>query len=105
MTFNYTGKKINKMQSSSDNMYKLAGVMQATYWWLAIFCLPDVIQNHVLDENCHRFQYKSHKQMHVDVVSRAVQLPARADKLLDDLKQEGKATCIVHFINSLWLNP
>lgn len=47
---------------------------------MAIVCLPDVIQNHVLDENSHSFQYERHKQVHVDVVPCAVQLPVKEDK-------------------------
>lgn len=60
--------------------------MCRTHRRLAIVHLPDIIQNHVLDENCHGFEYERHKQMHVDVVSRAVQLPVKADEQNVDLK-------------------
>ena len=54
--------------------------IQATHRWLAMVCLPDAVQKHVLDENSHSFQYERHKQIHVDVVSCAVQLPVIEDK-------------------------
>lgn len=43
--------------------------------------LPDIIQDHILDENSYGFQYKRHKQMHVDVVSCAVQLPVKETQM------------------------
>lgn len=57
--------------------------VQRTHRWLAIVCLPDLIQNHVLYENSHSFKYKRHKQMHVDVVSCAVQLSVKETKYMD----------------------
>lgn len=49
--------------------------VQRTHGRLA--ALHNVKHNHVLDENCHGFQYEGHKQVHVDVVSCAVQLPVK----------------------------
>lgn len=46
---------------------------------MAFLRLPDLVQNHVLDEDRHGFQDKRHEQMDVDVVSGAVQLPAEAE--------------------------
>lgn len=47
---------------------------------MAFLRLPDLVQNHVLDENRHGFQDERHEQMDVDVVSGAVQLPVEAEK-------------------------
>lgn len=78
-TFDHAGKKIMiKSRASGEPLG--APSVQRTHRWLAIVCLPDIIQNHILDENRHSFQYERQKQMHVDVVSRAVQLPVTADK-------------------------
>lgn len=37
--------------------------------------LKDVIQNQVFHKDCYGLQDEGHKQVHVDVVSRAVQFP------------------------------
>lgn len=47
-----------------------------THRSLAIFCFTNVVQDHILNENSHRFKDEGHKQMNVNVVSGAVQLPA-----------------------------
>lgn len=70
------GRKSIKHSNKTD---MLASVRR-THRWLAIVRLADVIQNHILDENSHGFQYERHKQMHVDVVSRAVEFSVKADK-------------------------
>lgn len=51
----------------------------STHSGLAFLHLPDLVQNHVLDENRHGFQDERHEQMDVDVVPGAVQLPVGAD--------------------------
>lgn len=42
--------------------------------------LPDLVQNHVFDENRQGLQDERHEQMDVDVVPGAVQLPAAAEQ-------------------------
>ena len=54
--------------------------LRRTHRRLAVFRLPHVVQNHVLDENRHSFQDESQKQMYVDVVSCAMQLSVKANK-------------------------
>lgn len=54
--------------------------VQRTHGRLAAVSLHNVKHNHVLDENRHSFQYERHKQVHVDVVSCAVQLPVKKKK-------------------------
>lgn len=43
--------------------------------WGAVVHLSDLVEHHILDEHGDGLQDKWHKQMHVDVVPRAVQLP------------------------------
>ena len=50
--------------------------LKCTHRGGAFFRLIARIKNHILDEYRRGFQYERHKQVHVDVVSRAVQLPA-----------------------------
>lgn len=42
----------------------------------AVVHLPDLVKNHIFDEDGDRFQDERHKQMHVDVVPRAVEFSA-----------------------------
>ena len=48
--------------------------------WGAVVHLPDLIENHILDENSNGLQDEWHKQMHVDVVPCAVKLPGKKRK-------------------------
>lgn len=43
--------------------------------WRAVVHLPDLVEDNILDEHSDGLQDEWHKQMHVDVVPRAVELP------------------------------
>lgn len=60
---------------------------KSTHWsgWTVIH-LPDLVQNHVLDEDRNGLQDKWHKQVDVDVVPRAVKLPGEETNKRDQNK-------------------
>lgn len=68
--------------------------------WGAVVHLPDLVEDHILDEHSNGLQDKWHKQMHVDVVPCAVELP----KTHKDIKYRSRQRPLCFLLNVLQVN-